>query len=639
VKESVRKLDTSHDVDAETLTNAVAFLAAKQDQLSPDHVDPDRNMLIDGIAIKDAYDLACNAVKAVKMRDIAGVQTLIDHLLADLDYWFPRYSASAQSYSDWDLFLFKLSSWLDGLTPPPRCEYIMQKNQDNIRCEFESDHCSNFCMLHRCKFISAESSERCISSRSPSSDYCIGHACAHELCANLKFGSFAYCIDHICPGCTTPSTRHPIRRFACELHECQYVIDSKNFLRCDNLVVSSKRFCSSHLCVACVNLNVDDPLPRAPSDGLFCLEHKCKIPACKEYIYCPSNNDDIESEYCFQHSCKLCIALEKRDILSGYDAHSHFCSDHRCANPDSLCKEKRLANSLFCIAHSCRVCRDLGAEIVDPVVDEVPRNACANHPLCNYVSAKTGGLCNSPTIDGSFYCSKHSSIKEAAPKAEEAEKKAQVFADHCAGITTKKKPCKAKSPFGTTRSYYCSAHAFQAPIGAEDADENASEESDKDEANDNADDGDDLLKERIPPPKYPMRETMIVNCCFEASRDYQCYAQCLVARHDPNQLQWQCSLHQSLSKELLCRVAKPTNEDPIQSKKSLDPIIPAGLPSNESYAEAHSERTLSAPQTNPSIGQLMTQAMAQPLSKPAEKSTSQVDLKAVQADDVDEDGK
>lgn len=353
--------------------------------------------------------------------------------------------------------LFLLDAWLSGKVPPLRCRAASSFDAD-AQCLECAARGSRFCAeYHKCVF-----SAKCINPRfSDGVKYCDNHRCVAALqngpCTVARFKGSSLCADHSCVGCVQTQRAEVRQRsgpIACQDHEC--IVPA-----CPHLQVAPHKLCVAHCCIICAKQKLTYNRP-VVAGSVYCALHRCGYGDCSS-SKCPP------SDFCHEHTCRACtdpLALGSVDpSLPGCS----LCVSHRCAHEQSECPLVRLEESLFCLVHTCRICVDCGVRPLErPVLEDSPRNVCADHPLCSHVFP-SGNLCHFSTAEASMYCDKHDPEKRVAV-AKVA--RAVIPGDgKCHGITKKKKKrCGNVGVKPNGGKWYCVDHRSMDP-SLEDVDE------------------------------------------------------------------------------------------------------------------------------------------------------------------------
>ena len=359
----------------------------------------------------------------------------------------------------------RLLQWMMGKNPPPRCVAVMEGSPSD-RCMYHTVKPNSLCReMHRC--LSASLSG-CEEMRVGRTEFCRSHRCKSVIgtaqCAFERLDNSHFCTAHSCPCCIndTDCISNRIRiegSSTCNRHRCcgeGRPFDSQRQI-CASPPLSPHAYCEAHLCVTCGITNSVNNLPRLYGSA-FCMQHKCSTTQCNDI-----RRGDFK--YCDRHLCRLCEAdSDDPQPVDASAPESHICSAHRCASDD--CRNPRLASThdrsfAFCAEHTCRVCFLSGEACDRPVIDEYPRNACIDHPLCTHFTLQ-GWQCSALAIlPNLIKCAKHSVDCDT----EVAETKGHIADGQCCGIAKKsKKRCKSTGRSASGEPYWCHDHLDQAPI-------------------------------------------------------------------------------------------------------------------------------------------------------------------------------
>ena len=383
---------------------------------------------------------------------ITNVKNLINNLLRESEHCRPNENYTVAR--TWALSN-SIHMWLCGYTPPPRCSAIVFGGHQCIEvATLDGGYCS---LLHSCH----SEVEYCREQRiSATVKYCENHRCKklikNNSCDNERLEHGDFCVSHSCPICIVVGD-FPIRSaepYACLNHQCAEANG-----RCKNPRIQPQIFCLDHCCIVCAQTGDTRGLPRMA--GLrVCKEHKCAMEKCG-YVRLNS-----EIAYCTNHLCVACAP----DMIRHADVEcpeSRLCPDHRCQHPEEPCQNQRDPSSpLYCWAHTCRVCRDIGQETFRPVIEEFPRNHCIDHPLCNRVF-KNGNMCHAVAVNPpGHFCVEHTDV-EVRPNKNRVIVKGD---GQCCGINRKNMRCKTKGFSDGGGKWFCKAHQDQASEGGSDLD-------------------------------------------------------------------------------------------------------------------------------------------------------------------------
>ena len=372
---------------------------------------------------------------------VAEISALLPQLMSNIEHW------KMTSDEPWFRLLLIVESWLKGRYPPPRCSAMIGEERCPHECTGDNDFCDS---LHRC-FL-----PDCSSERVPEHTYCRDHYCASSLpCDRLrsKLGG-TLCDDHLCLGCVQSGSPTILARapLACPLHCCQ----AKG---CRNLQIVGFDFCSAHLCTVCATSGFLPGQCRMDPFQPLCSLHKCSVETCTVA------RASGELPFCAGHMCFECFSLGDWHGVDFAYPDSQLCPDHRCSHIE-VCPLPRNMSSLFCVMHSCKVCLLFASAdniVSDVVLDDAPRNSCANHPLCNKVF-RSGIQCCITAEPPGLFCSKHN-------KEEEKPKVGLAVDGQCWGISkNSKKRCGTKlvPPPKSEGRWYCPDHIGQKPKEADD---------------------------------------------------------------------------------------------------------------------------------------------------------------------------
>lgn len=280
-------------------------------------------------------------------------------LLKDLEHWkIPKKMSPTYFY---------INSWLKGKNPPLRCQVFVD---EQFRCSEEAYRNSPYChLLHNCHSLFCENQR--ITLKIP---FCNNHNCQFQECNLERFKDTTFCSKHICSACILTNTKEIKCRnpFACNDHEC-----TEN--GCNKLqIYPYKGFCIDHVCTECAETGILEKHFKRLEGSKLCKIHKCCVDNCK------IKRVDNTIEFCALHLCLLCY---KNNEINGADLvcpQSQLCQKHRCSNSDK-CSEPKIEFSLNCENHSCKVCIALKCSSINPAINEMPRNSCKIHQLCEFV--------------------------------------------------------------------------------------------------------------------------------------------------------------------------------------------------------------------------------------------------------------
>ena len=291
------------------------------------------------------------------------ILNFIISLSKDLEHWkIPKNMSSIYFY---------INSWLKGKNPPPRCQAFIL---NNLLCTEEADKSSQYCrLLHNCRSTLSCNNQRI----KPEIQFCLEHSCQIPECKFERFKDTKYCSKHICSACILTNSkeikcRNPL---ACNDHKC--TINNCNKLQ----IYPYYGFCFDHVCSECAMTSKTDKHFKRLDGNKICEIHKCRVNSCK--------NKRLNStiEFCVYHVCRVC---NQNNVLIGADLvcpQSQLCEKHRCSHSNQ-CSNSKADQSLNCVNHSCKECLALKCSIIYPAVEEIPRNSCKNHPLCQFVNNK-----------------------------------------------------------------------------------------------------------------------------------------------------------------------------------------------------------------------------------------------------------
>ncbi|KAI0561167.1 DNA2/NAM7 helicase [Gracilaria domingensis] len=392
------------------------------------------------ITSEEAYNLLRRTMRQESEMGIPSVHdcelfSVMPGLRKGTEHWFTART---------DQFYFLLGEWLAGSKPPPRCAAA--------ECLFASEREGAFCKeLHGCCL------RGCFKRRIEDLYYCEGHRCRYQdaICKLPRMEGADICQDHACIYCLEYGIVPVLSKSgatACKNHSCQ--VDG-----CANVFLApALPFCTRHCCRLCFQYARTDPdfVKSAHRVGAsqFCIEHKCSVRDCE-------NNRDLRHTpqlYCIHHGCMECSGI--RQVIDFAMPESGLCPQHRCANilDGQLCGLRRVNDSKFCDAHTCRFCREEGLSLEKLVVDWPPRNVCSHHRLCEHLTS-SGETCNERVSSSSAkYCEKH-------------QRRGRSFGEYgaipsikmqCEGITSKGRRCRATRPCEKP-PFYCIAHEAQKP--------------------------------------------------------------------------------------------------------------------------------------------------------------------------------
>lgn len=395
-------------------------------------------------------DLSCERAYSILMRAISPDPNLetteqlalvqsISQVLQNVEHWHnpPHENRS----------FFLLGKWLEGGVPPPRCAAVDDGPEGCLlACEKEGGFCIQ---VHRCLYISG-----CELRRVGRIRFCAEHRCDTHDCEHPQISNARFCERHACGICIEFNHRPVMSRIgeACELHSCHEEACDKG--RANQLI----RFCPQHACQSCLHSPQHSPGSVRSGlrvrDSLFCIDHKCCENTCLR-----RRIPGIEQQYCHKHACSKCDGFRK--LVDPILPSSKLCPDHRCAFFDidiGPCAQSRCTSSHFCPSHTCRFCKEDGLPLDQPALDYEPRNACARHPPCQFVSF-CGDQCNERASSAhSRLCSSH--LKESNHLRGAFNLPEAVM--QCEGTTTKNKRCKATGR-SDSAPFFCRAHFGQKP--------------------------------------------------------------------------------------------------------------------------------------------------------------------------------
>ena len=355
--------------------------------------------------------------------------------------------------------------WLEGRVPPPRCKAML--NNSGVQCIECTESSRLYCeQFHRCISVRATGGVCQELRTQPAIPFCGLHICKYSVvtkrpCHLERLAEGSCCEEHSCPCCllllskTLNFVVQMKQPLACPNHKCSSSL-------CDNVQLYPHVFCEAHICEECGSTGNLMNLPRA-KNSRFCDEHKCKEVGCSEKRD-TLHSDINHSYYCKAHTCIKCKRLSKSScVFPG----SHYCEEHICQHfeDNAQCLKRQLENSFFCRSHTCRVCVAQGiCPSLGPVVENEPRNVCAEHPLCSKVF-RHGGLCNEVAIPPLLqYCREHMELEKKREMREKrlAQKLSLKGDGQCHGITKKKNArCKTTGMAKDGGRWWCDAHKDQ----------------------------------------------------------------------------------------------------------------------------------------------------------------------------------
>ena len=287
-----------------------------------------------------------------------------------------------------------VDKWLAGFDPPARCSACVAGEE---RCLQSVAPGRTYCaFIHDCQSRTCCSNIRV----SPVGPYCTEHICLKTekngvlCCPKERIANSGHCLSHSCILCVLyeSPTVGPANPTVCESHMC--ALRSKEGRICRSPVLHPQRYCLTHCCRFCAQSGYEPHSQRMSPETLCCSFHKCSVPSC------PSVRLNTMAEACSEHLCRLClpdsyVVVDSKCLASG------LCAAHRCSHPEVVCaNEKDPVSPDYCRAHTCRVCIDLKIfPVLGVVLDEAPRNHCADHPLCARV-LKNGLLCHMVAGEG-----------------------------------------------------------------------------------------------------------------------------------------------------------------------------------------------------------------------------------------------
>jgi len=350
-----------------------------------------------------------------------------------------------------------LEQWLRGSLPPPRCAAAPCLN-----CAGLGPYCAE---SHAC---ASALQPACLHHRAPDARLCPAHRCSAgpSACSEERLPSVAYCADHCCALCLSLRLSRGQREvcmkdgeYACLQHQCAVI-------GCAMQMLLPHTFCQLHCCEMCVYVGEVRNLPRT-LESQFCQDHLCYVDGCMRH------RDNATSSYCAEHSCHHLGCLACIDLSSRAARRAQLCADHRCSHP-TFCAAERLAEaeagaradycSPFCTAHTCRVCWAAGLGVGGPVLEALPRNTCALHPLCQQV-LQDGSVCAELGAENSAFCAEH--VVAQAPLVANIDElllyRAAERDGQCCGRAKKSNQrCKAKCQVEPAPLYwYCLGHLEQ----------------------------------------------------------------------------------------------------------------------------------------------------------------------------------
>jgi hypothetical protein len=264
-------------------------------------------------------------------------------------------------------FTQALEYWLQGETPPPRCEFVNERSPN--RCMKIACAGKSFCIEFHCCNI-----ENCKNQRVniEGVNFCEKHRCkaAHlespfPFCLESRMNNnVVFCANHICILCGENERIHgtPV----CGSNTCRC-----NTSGCLRPRMIPFLFCTEHCCHSCQRLGTFNALSCTVFGSNLCSEHKCIQPGCM------SAKDDFRSHYCELHRCALYWDANTRG--------STMCDQHRCCFKDddyhcvnSRCIIKNIGTSNFCDEHTCIMC--------------IQEKGPLNMPVDNFLFGKWCGL-------------------------------------------------------------------------------------------------------------------------------------------------------------------------------------------------------------------------------------------------------
>lgn len=412
---------------------------------------------------RKAYEVLKSISFAKETRDMNPLLRVANQLEEEAEHWIQKEVSSSGSPG-----IFVFTKFLQGATPPPRCQYHKEDGEE-FTCTMVVSAPGMYCAeLHGC----CEPSGTCLERRTNHAlgvKFCDAHRCkeAHHRpkkeprpCHNISLPNSQCCSAHGCPLCKKVHAVQvfPKQPHACHAHQCM-AIDCQF----PQLNPGEIPFCKEHACSICQRPNevILDMLRYSGSP--FCSSHKCADNACMDSRL---RGDQV---FCPKHACRECKGRRKH--VDPLCAASVLCKEHRCAHSDSVCPLSRSQGSDFCELHTCFICVRLGFQGNRGVVDEAPRNVCPGHILCAE-TLQDGTLCGELIAGNGPFCQAHR--RQTMMRKKPANAFVATRECFCSGVTSKDKQCKTKGYAEEGRSFYCPPHADQAP-------ESSSDSSDSDE--------------------------------------------------------------------------------------------------------------------------------------------------------------
>jgi hypothetical protein len=112
------------------------------------------------------------------------------------------------------------------------------------------------------------------------------------------------------------------------------------------------------------------------------------------------------------------------------------------------------------------------------VVDEAPRNVCAEHLLCSE-TLDDGTLCFELALLGEPFCKQHQRNAKKALQASSSQ--SSKTKSQCCGTTNRGKPCKATGFPVSGKKYFCPPHSDQASEASSSSSESSSDSDDEED--------------------------------------------------------------------------------------------------------------------------------------------------------------
>ncbi|KAK3285890.1 hypothetical protein CYMTET_6522 [Cymbomonas tetramitiformis] len=449
--------------------------------------------------------------RAERGRGAAAVLGALDALVAGAVHWATpqgrEWAVEGAGREDPGRLGFLLGAWLSGQLPPPRCAAAANGGDG---CALEAPEPGAFCaLLHDCKHPGC-GARRTAVARDGAVPFCDDHRCSATPCATERIARARCCRAHSCAGClqadstmVAPRGEHE----ACPRHRCASAAGCSR-LQLDPLL----RLCAEHCCSICAAsarppllLALDPPAPVCPAPASpappervngsrFCAAHKCAVEGCSWHRRLEDAARGVMgAPHCEGHACRACGAL-----VDALCPQPRLCPAHRCSAGGAAwtCPRLRMVRpgggvALFCRAHTCQECVRLKLPLDRLVMAPPPRNVCALHPLCSFVSSRGAQCAELAEAGGGWlFCSAHTRrrpgrLAPAATTVTLARSEGPTTPaarQKCCGRTTKGKPCGTQGIPRAGRAFYCTPHIDQDPyISSSDGEDTCADEDTDDE--------------------------------------------------------------------------------------------------------------------------------------------------------------